>query len=306
MCSSHAHPPECPHPLPPFYRDLPQLFLLGRQAKTLVLDHNVGLVTSFAAKYLSAGIPMSDLIAEGTQGLLRALETFDASKGFKLSTYASWWIKLRLHNAVRLQTSVMSLPYKTLDDVKKKQYVWSVLVERLGREPRDSELAEELGWDAKRLEKTMAAATLPGRTVSLEASAEEGEDKRVMELQAGGEDPGDEDAGDGGSQASNAEEFTARSLFESEVARSLSRLRGSNGPLAGQVIRLRHGFGGADPMSLDQVALTLGTTVTRVRSIEHKALTKLRSDPAMRATVADCLGSAPVAPIRSGFVKKQN
>ena len=232
------------------------------RAKAKLVESNLRLVISMARAYSSSGVPLLDLIQEGNMGLMRAVEKFDYRRGYKLSTYATWWIRQSMSRAIADQGRTIRLPLHVLDVVKKLHRANRKLTQKLGRDPLPSELAAELQIPVE----------------------------RVLELQRMTEDPVslETPVGDGESNFADMVEDTstrrpddqfARSEREKLLADALSELS----ERTRHVLEARFGLNHREPATLEQVGTEIGVTRERVRQIETRALRELESrNPALR------------------------
>ena len=224
-------------------------------AKRRLIECNLRLVMSITRNYTRASVPLLDLIQEGNLGLIRAVEKFDWTLGFKLSTYATWWIKQSVQRALAEQSRTIRLPVHVADQVRKVQKARRVLGHSLGRDPSLEEVAVESGFTPARVQELL---DLVQDQVSLDMPIGDGESIMSDLIQ-------DE-------KASAPEEETAERLRSSELAAALDRL---NDRLR-RVLELRFGLDGRDAMTLEQVGSELGITRERVRQLETRALRELR------------------------------
>jgi RNA polymerase primary sigma factor len=231
-------------------------------AKARLVECNLRLVISMARAYSSSGVPLLDLIQEGNMGLMRAVEKFDYRRGYKLSTYATWWIRQSMSRAIADQGRTIRLPLHILDVIKKLHRANRKLTQSLGREPLPSELAAELQISAERVIELRRMIEDP---VSLEAPVGDGESlfaDMVEDVHA--RRPEDQVAGN---------ERTKELLEALEGLNERTR----------RVLEARFGLGDREPATLEQVGTEIGVTRERVRQIETRALRELESkNPALR------------------------
>lgn len=225
-------------------------------AKRKLIESNLRLVMSITRNYTRAGVPLLDLIQEGNLGLIRAVEKFDWSMGFKLSTYATWWIKQSVQRALAEQSRTIRLPVHVADQVRRVQKARRLLGQKLSRDPTFDEIAAESGFPATKV-KTLL--DLVQDHVSLDLPVGDGESLMGDLI----EDP----------NAPAPEEETSDRLRSAELAQALARLK----PRLQRVLVLRFGLDGEPPRTLEEVGTVLGITRERVRQLETRALRELRT-----------------------------
>jgi len=226
----------------------------GRDASELFINSNLRLVVSVAKRYQASGVPLLDLVQEGNLGLIRAVEKFDAEKGFRFSTYAVWWIRQFISRGIAASRSTVKLPSRANDELLRIREMTTMLEQSNGRAPRPSELAEAAGLSEARVIELLRVGADP---ISL--SGPVGDDG--AELGDFVEDP----------TARTAVEGMASRLLPEELDRILSVLDDREK----EIIELRFGFGGDEPLSVAQVALAVGLSRERIRQLEHRAMAKL-------------------------------
>jgi len=226
------------------------------EAREIMITSNLRLVVKIAQEYSNLGLSVLDLINEGNMGLMKAVERFDPSKGGKLSTYASWWIKQGIKRALANQSKTIRLPVHMVDRVTLIRKTAAKLSENLGREPSNEEIAETLNLPATRVSHLRNVSTKPA---SLDSPINE-EDGSTL-----GEVVPDEKSID------PYESLKSKSLI-GDVNLVLSMLE----PREADIIRLRFGLDGRDPLTLEQVGEQIGITRERVRQLQDQALRDLR------------------------------
>ena len=247
-----------------------QITLGNKSAKDELIEANLRLVVSIAKRHVGKGMYFLDLIQEGNLGLIKAVEKFDYSKGYKFSTYATWWIRQAITRAIADQARTIRIPVHMVETIHKVSRTARQLLQELGREPNTDEIAEKLGITPEKVREIMKIAQDP---VSLETPIGEEEDSHLGDFVEDNDSPAPSDS-------------ASYSLLREQLCNILHTLT----PREEQVIKLRFGLVDGRPRTLEEVGKQFQITRERIRQIEAKALRKLRH-PSRSKTLKDYLAN---------------
>jgi RNA polymerase primary sigma factor len=228
----------------------------GELAWEHLIKANTRLVVAIAKRYIGRGVPFLDLIQEGNLGLIKAVEKFDYKRGFRFSTYATWWIRQSVTRSIADQGRTIRIPVHMIDRIRELYRVNRVLELRLGRKPLAKEIAEEMNISVSKVQWMMRVSWLP---LSLETPVGEEEESELGMFIEDQDTP-------------SPMEVTYQTMMRENINEVLATLT----PREARILRLRFGLDGARPYTLEEVGLKFGLTRERIRQIEGKALRQLR------------------------------
>ena len=237
-------------------RDIEQKIFDGEVARNILIESNLRLVVPNAKRYLGSGLSFLDLIQEGNMGLIKAVNKFDPTKGFKFSTYATWWIKQSISRAIADQGRMIRLPVHLHDAINKINRAKRILSQKYNREPTSIELANATSMDVTKVEYLLNVSL---DTVSLDKTVSEDDDTTTIDF------------------VKDTSILDPFNYSENKINKeAINRLLSSLTPREEKVIRMRYGFDDNLPKTLEEVGLEFGVTRERIRQIESKAIRRLR------------------------------